>query len=498
MRRIHAVHVVVPLIALLSAVALLGAGVAAPPDDAAARLAGRALGKTPLLGDVRELCDRVGGRPTGSPACARAIDWGTAKFREIGIPVTTESFAVPNLWLGGQAEAAALAPEAFPLRVVACPQTASTPGGKPIEARLVDAGKGTPEDFARLGASAKGAVALVQSHEMKSFDDLDGDYSRNAVWSAAAERAGVTAVLLQSAQPRGLLSRHPIALNGTLLTLPVAMVGREQGGRLARLAAAGEVRVRLAISNEIGAGYESSNVVAEIAGREKPGEIVVIGAHLDSWDLGTGANDNGVNVGLVIDTARALKELGLVPRRTVRFVLFTGEEQGMFGSLGYVRRHAAELDRHVGVVIFDTGSGRTSGFSLGGREELRKIAEEALVPVAALGPFAHTNDAIDGTDNFDFVLAGVPNFVANQDAGPYTPDYHAESDTFEMVDGPAAQANAAIAAALVWRLAEAPERAARQNRSEVDALLVKTKLADQMKALGQWQPWLRGERGPGD
>jgi Zn-dependent M28 family amino/carboxypeptidase len=205
-----------------------------------------------------------------------------------------------------------------------------------------------------------------------------------------------------------------------------------------------------------------------------------------------------VNVGLVIDTARALEELGLAPRRTVRFVLFTGEEQGMFGSLGYVRRHASELDRHVGVVIFDTGSGRTSGFSLGGREDLRKIADGALEPVAALGPFVQTSDAIDGTDNFDFLLAGVPTFVANQDAAPYTPDYHAESDTFERVDGPAAQANAAIAAALVWQLAEAPGRAKRQTRSEVDALLANTKLADQMKAFGQWQPWLRGERGSGE
>jgi Zn-dependent M28 family amino/carboxypeptidase len=122
--------------------------------------------------------------------------------------------------------------------------------------------------------------------------------------------------------------------------------------------------VRLHLLNPTGGPYESRNVVAEIKGRERPDEIVVLGAHLDSWDLGTGAEDNGANSVMVIEAARAIHALGQRPRRTIRFVLFTGEEQGMFGSAGYVQRHKAEIDRHNAVVIFDISSGRTTGFFL--------------------------------------------------------------------------------------------------------------------------------------
>ncbi|HEY3020748.1 MAG TPA: M28 family peptidase, partial [Solirubrobacteraceae bacterium] len=300
---------------------------------------------------------------------------------------------------------------------------------------------------------------------------------------------------LESSHPRGLLYRHPVAF-GPPLPFPVAVISREQAQRLRRLAAAGEVRVKLDIENHAGGAYTARNVVAELRGREKPDEIVILGAHLDSWDLGTGANDNGVNAALVIDVARGMKELGVAPRRTVRFILWNGEEQGMFGSAAYVLAHAAELDRHVMTVTFDIGSGRTHGFFLSGREELRKPVEAALAPVAGLGPFTLLPDGIDGTDNFDFLLSGVPNLVANQDAAPYLPDYHASSDTFDKVDAREAQANAAIAAALVWGIADAPERAGRrQTRAEVEKLIRATKLEEQMRAFGQWDDWVARKRG---
>jgi Zn-dependent M28 family amino/carboxypeptidase len=225
--------------------------------------------------------------------------------------------------------------------------------------------------------------------------------------------------------------------------------------------------------------------VAEIRGAELPDEIVLVGAHLDSWDLGTGANDNGVNCAIVIEMARSMRELGLKPRRTVRFVLFTGEEEGMIGSAGYVARHHAELDKHVAVVILDIGSGRIQGFFLNGRPELGSSVD-AAIEAAKLPKLTHVAAAVDGTDNFDFMLAGVPNLVASQDPAPYLPDYHAESDTFDKVDLPAARMNAAIAGAVVWGLANQTKRTApRQSRIEVDALLKATGIDQQMKAFGQ-------------
>lgn len=465
--------------------------------ETAERLAQRALTTSAMLDDLQELCDRIGGRPTGSQACERAVDWGASRFRAAGIQnVKVESYTVPGLWLPVSAEAACLAPEAFPLRVVAAPYSPSTPRGSALVARLVDAGEGTAQEFARLGSKSRGAIALVHTPEMKTLDDLFAEYFKNLPMLAAARKAHVAALLLQSSRPRGLLYRHPMSVTGKLIDFPVALVAREQAARLSRLAHRGNMTVRLNLVNRIGGAYTARNVVAEITGRERPEEIVLIGAHLDSWELGTGAQDNGVNSATVIDIARAIKQLSLVPRRTIRFALFTGEEQGMFGSAGYVRSHAAELDRHVAMITFDIGSGHTNGFFLNGREELRRVVEEAMSAVPILRLTENPIDGIDGTDNYDFLLSGVPNLVANQDGAPYLPDYHAESDVFDMVDQREAKRNNAIAAVLVWGLAERAERPAqRQTRAEVERLLRETHLDDQMKAFGQWDDWTARRRG---
>jgi carboxypeptidase Q len=478
------------LTALTAAVLLCRAG-----DDAQQRLTGRAFGETPLMGDLHELCDGIGGRPTGSPACERAIVWAAAKFKTAGADrVTLESFSVPKSWVPEAAEAECLAPERFTLRIAAAPYSESTNGT--IEARVINAGEGTPEAFAKLGAAARGAIALVASREMKTLDDLFAEYMKSGAMVQAARKAGVAALLLQSTRPHGLLYRHPLANANEAVALPAAMISREQAGRLARLAAHGNVTVRLRLTNRNGGAFESRNVVAEITGRERPDEIVLLGAHLDSWDLGTGAEDNGANSAMVIEVARAIKALALKPRRTLRFVLFTGEEQGMWGSAGYVLRHAAEMDKHNAVVVFDMGTGRTTGFFLNGREELRQPLGHALAGVAGLEAAENPIDGIDGTDNFDFLLSGVPNLVANQDAAPYLPPYHAESDTVDRVNVRELRANTALASSLVWWLAENPERFGRRlSRDEVGKLLVDTKLDAQMKAFGQWEDFQSGKRG---
>ena len=468
---------------------------AAPPADPRAALKKRAEGDTPMMADLQELCDRIGGRITGSPAADRAAVWGTEKFRAAGLDaVTTESFSVPFRWLPGTVEVAALSPEPFTLRAVAAPGTAST--GKPIEALVVDVGRGTAADWARVGEKAKGALALVHSNPMKTFDDLFAEYIEATPLLAAAGKAQVAGLIVQSTRPRGLLYQHPMVFGRSPGTVPVAMVSREHADRLAYLASKGEVRARMDIANRIGPAFDALNVVAEIKGKEKPDEVVVLGAHLDSWALGTGAEDNGINAALVIDVARAFHQLGLEPRRTVRFVLFSGEEQGMWGSAGYVERHKAELGKHVGVVIFDVGSGRTNGFSLTARPELRPIAAAALSLYPGMGAKAHTLEGFDGTDNFDFLLSGVPTYVADQDPAPYLPDYHAESDVPERVNVKEAKRNAGLAATLVWWLASSPQAPPkRQSRAEVEKLLVDAKLVDQMKAFDQWDDWKSGKRG---
>ncbi len=459
------------------------------------KLTTRALGETPLGSDLCELCDQIGGRPTGSAACDRAVQWAARKFREAGLQKTRlEPFTVPNLWLPESSEASVIAPAAFPVRLAAAPFTASTKGA--LDATVLDAGEGTPADFDKLGDRARGAILLIRSKPMQTFDDLFAEYMRNPVLLEGAQKTGAAALLLESTRLRGVLYRHPLTFDSSIAPIPAAIVSREHAERIARLAATGPVRMRLKLTNRIGGPYQSSNVVADIEGRERPDEIILLGAHLDSWDLGTGAEDNGVNAALVLNVARGFHQLGMRPRRTIRFVLFTGEEQGMWGSAGYVAAHKEDLGEHRAVAIFDTGSDHLSGFYLNGREELRKPVNTALDAVPDLDATQHSLEALDGTDNFDFMLSGVPNLVAIQDPAPYLPDYHAESDVFERSNLEEQHKSAAVASALIYGLAEMPGTPVRrQTREQVEKLLIQTKMDQQMRVFGQWDDWKKGRRG---
>jgi carboxypeptidase Q len=446
--------------------------------------------------ELRVLTDQIGGRVTGSVGYERALQWGVDGFRRAGVDtVKLESYPVPAKWEAISATAAVVAPGEFPLRVVSLGLAPSTPGV--VTAALVDVGEGRRADFDRLGAMAKGAIALVHSKPMLSFQDLFAEYQAGPETMKAAADHGLAAVLFISTRPRDLQYRHTITW-GPIAPIPMAQLAREDGLRLARLLEAGAApRVTLEIRNKVGGPWEARNVVAEIRGREKPGEIVLLGAHLDAWDLGTGALDNGVNCALVVDVARAIAA-GPRPKRSVRFVLFTSEETGLLGSLGYVRAHRAELDRHVAVLIHDIGDGKTTGYFTNGRSELDARVKAVLAPVAAWGADGANEEAILGTDNFDFLLEGVPNLVANQETERYLADYHAESDTFDKVDLELARKNAAIAAVAVMAIANAPERLGpRQTRAEVARILAdpRWKLAEQMKTYGLWSDWESGARG---
>ena len=179
---------------------------------------------------------------------------------------------------------------------------------------------------------------------------------------------------------------------------------REGAQRIQRLLQVGEnVQIRIELPNKIGGSFQARNVVADIRGREKPEEMVLLVAHLDSWGLGTGALDNGANSVMLIDVARAILSTGLRPRRTIRFVLFSGEEQGLVGSRAYAAAHRDELDGISAVVNYDLGVGRVTGYFLGGRPELEDTLREVLEPVQSWGVDHHPPAAFSGSDHFDFL-----------------------------------------------------------------------------------------------
>ena len=384
----------------------------------------------------------------------------------------------------------------FPVRLVSIGWSPALPDGG-ITADVVDAGMGDDAGFAKAGAAADGAIVLIHSKFLVTWDDLTNEYVVGPAILARAIKAGAVAVLWMSSRPNLLLYRHTLAVNGEVEKLPQAVVAREDAERMARFLAAGQhVRVHWEMPNHVTGPVDSENVVAEIRGREKPEEFVLLGAHLDSWDLGTGALDNGCNSAMVIDAARVIHASGTIPRRSIRFVLFTGEEQGLLGSAAYAHAHRAELDRMIAAVIFDSGDGKVTGYSLGGRKDILDPVKEALKPVQSLGVNDFTFDAGMDTDNFDFLIEGVPTLVANQEPANYMLNYHAASDTFDKVDIAQLKRQVAISAVTVFALADAEERiGARQSRAEIEQLLRETGLGEEMKEAGFWPLWQSSERG---
>ncbi|MFI5058746.1 MAG: M20/M25/M40 family metallo-hydrolase [Candidatus Acidiferrales bacterium] len=465
--------------------------------EAAAKILPQVLGPSPMEENLRRLTDEIGGRVTGTPQMAKAVDWAVAAFRAAGIDVHTEKYTLPVTWREGETHLELLGPVTFPVRLASTGWSPPiTPGG--IEATLVDIGYGTQDDFAQAGAGIKGAILLVHSDIGSTWADLFNEYLRPPDIISHAVKGGASAILWMGARERLLLYRHTNSLNGEIDKIPQAVVAREDAMRLARTVAAypGKVRVHFSMPNKVGGPIEQENVVGEIRGREKPDESVILGAHLDSWEFGTGALDNGCNAAMVIEAARAIKSTGLLPRRTIRFVLFSGEEQGTAGSYEYVKAHRTEMDKIRAMITFDAGIGRVTGYSLGGRHDIEAGIREVLKPLESWGANRHTYDASFGTDNFDFLLEGVPTLVANQEESNYLANYHAASDTFDKVDIRELKLHAALAALTAWGIADRAEPLGKRlSRAELDVLVKETGLDQQMKLLGYWDAWQSGARG---
>jgi carboxypeptidase Q len=456
-----------------------------------------ALGPSPLEENLRYLTDTIGGRLTGSPEADRAVSWAVEALRRAGVDeVHTEKFMIPVGWSEGHTHVEVLSPGAFPVRLVSTGWSPPTPEGG-ITSDVVDVGMGDDAGFEKVGASAKGAIVLVHTKILATWDDLANEYLIDEPLIERAKTAGAAAIFWMSSRPNLLLYRHMSSPDGELEPVPQAILAREDAERMARFLAAGQkVRVHFEMPNHVSGPVESENVVAEIRGREKPGEFVLLGAHLDSWDLGTGALDNGCNAAMVIDAARVIHSSGSVPRRSIRFVLFTGEEQWMLGSRAWAQAHRAELDGMIAAVIFDSGAGPVTGYSLGGRQDTQVGVREALEPLRSLGVKEFTFDAGVDTDNFDFLIEGVPTLVANQEPANYILNYHAASDTFDKVDIGQLKRNDAIAAVTAYALADAETRIGpRLKREEIEQLMKDTGLAQTMKTEGLWPAWESGERG---
>lgn len=483
---------------------------ATPPTDsaAAARIIQAALQPSPIEHNLRQLTDEIGGRVPGTRAMQRAVDWGVHAFAAAGADsVHTEEFTIPHSWAEGATEmtvsatGTALDPKLTQIPSVhfrvRCVSIAWAPALAPVKhIPVVDVGNGSAVEFKKAG-DISGRIVLVHSVVLKTWDDLFAEYSIAPPVITAAVNGKAKAVAFIATREHDILYRHTNSVAGEIDRIPQVLLAREDGERIGRLLASGHpVWADLSIPNQIGGPIKSANVVAEIKGSEKPDEFVILGAHLDSWELGTGALDNGCNAALVVDALRAIKATGLRPRRSIRFILFSGEEEGLLGSRAYSIAHRPELDKAAGVIIYDSGTGKTTGFSTGGHKDVIETATAIIAPLRQFGLTELKTDMEWGTDHFDFMLEGVPTFVADQDEANYLENYHAVSDTYDKVDFAQLKKNVAEAAEFSFALANLPEKIGpRFTRAQIEQSLRETGSEQMLKDAGMWDAWQSGNLG---
>ena len=456
-----------------------------PVAAADARILSEIHDHSELMDNLEYLSDEIGARLTGSPQLKRANDWTAEMFKKYGLTnVHLEAYSIPHAWVRGTAHARIIAPVEHPLTIASAAWAPNTKGKVHGPVVYFDAKK--PEEFEKFKGKLKGAIVIYQEprplsppkpidqnaeiyHPLEEppppvgqagLPDPYEKYLRAAKERTAfLKEEGVVAVLRDANKPHALLNMtdgttEPFQMG----LLPTAFITGEGYRMIYRMLKKGPVEMEIEISNSLSKKpVEVHNTVAEIRGSEKPDEVVILGAHLDSWDLGTGSTDNGTGSMAVLEAARTLAKLDLKPKRTIRFILFTGEEQGLIGSKEYVRAHKSELGKISGPLIHDSGTGRVLAIGLHDNYQDRQIVDEVIAPLGALKMLEPTTAREYGTDSLSFDEVGVPGFWCAQEIAEYFKTHHSQSDTFDKVWKDDINQGAQVMAAWAYSTAQLPE-----------------------------------------
>ena len=458
------------LLALSVSPGLLAAGRETRIPDAAlataAQLREQALVDVTGWKTVESLTTEVGPRLAGSEADARAVAWARAKFKALGFDrVWTEAVTFPR-WERRSESAAIVGASAQPLTVTAL---GGSPGGK-VQALVVR--------FASLAAleaapdaSLAGKIAFVD-YQMQSARD-GSDYSNGgAIRSkgpSAAIRKGAIGFLMRSAGT----DHHRVAHTGItrfdtgLTPVPSASLAIPDADQLARLLVLGPVRLALALDCGWNGEATSHNVIGEITGRSKPREVVLIGAHLDSWDLGTGAIDDGAGVAITMAAGHLIGQLKQAPKRTIRVVAFANEEQGLYGGKAYAAAHAKDAARHQLGAESDFGAGRIYGFNTGAPAHARAATQQIAEVLKPLGIQYMTDKGSAGPDIGPIAGKGTTWAWLGQDGSDYFDLHHNADDTLDKIDPQALAQNVAAYTVFAYLAAEAEGDFGSVNKGDV-------------------------------
>ncbi|HEV7367420.1 MAG TPA: M20/M25/M40 family metallo-hydrolase [Gemmatimonadales bacterium] len=488
------------LLLILAGTTPLAAQTAAPApavDTAGVgRLVDQAMNRSEVMQNLRYLTDMIGPRLSTSPAMRRANEWTAERFKAYGLTVRLEPYQFGVPWERGSASLRLVAPFT---RAVIAQSWAWTEGtrGKTLTGPVVATDLTTPESLAVYRDKVKGAWILPRAsypiwnpdgpamtaedstrlqEQLKRRASLTADTSAAAV---AARRqfqldlpyvlkaAGALGTLVDGSKEHGLMTMSGSPTR--VAPLPNLVISHEDYDLFHRQISSGFTpRLEGGVENRLGKQpVQQWNTVAEIRGSEHPAQAVILGAHLDSWDLGTGTTDNGTGSMVVLEAARILAQSGLKPKRTIRFILFSGEEQGLLGSRAYAAAHANEADSIQAVLVLDNGTGAITGQALQGRTDLEGLWKQLLAPVASLDADSVRDANKNGTDHLSFLPYGVPGFNFDQLSRGYNHTHHSQTDTYDKaVPGDLKQA-AAVMAVTAWELANVPQMVPRGPKSPV-------------------------------
>lgn len=459
----------------------------------AGALIDQALNHSEVMQNLQYLSDVIGPRLTGSPAARRANDWTMQRFKDYGLDAHLEAWNFGGTWTRGPMWARLAAPRAHDLVAASWAWTPGT-NGKTVRGPVVRIDASGPESLAAYRSRVRGAWVMLRpptfvwnndgpamtaadSQGQRDFfrrffgPPQDADSATRARVQQfnndlpfMLRRAGAAGIVLDAGKEQTLLNMS--GSPNRVLPLPQIVVAHEDYALFDRLLASGvtpqvEVNIRNALTTDSVAQW---NTVAEIRGTEHPGQVVIVGAHLDSWDLGTGTTDNGTGSMCTLEAARVIARSGLAPKRTIRFVLFTGEEQGLIGSRKYAETHAAEMDSIQAVIVLDNGTGAVTGQALQGRTDLEGLWRAILAPVASLAADSVVNRNKGGTDHLSFLPYGVPGFNFNQLERGYGHTHHSESDTYDKALAADLTQASAVMAVSAYALANLPGMIPRGER----------------------------------
>jgi hypothetical protein len=431
--------------------------------DAATRIIAAAQADQGAWQKLSHLTDRIGNRLSGSKALERAIEWAVATMKADGHENVRAEKVMVNHWVRGAESGALVAPVERPLSLIGLGGSGATPR-KGLVGEVV-----VVTDFAemdRLGARVKGKIVLFNK-PLTYTEGKGTDYGEVAQYRGRgptrAAALGAKAALVRSLTTHSLRTPHTGATRfmDAQKPIPAAALATEDADLIARLAASGEpVRVKLLLSGRKLPDAPSANVVAELRGRERPDEIVVISGHIDSWDVGQGAHDDGAGVVMAMQALTLLRKLGLTPRRTIRAVLFTNEENGLGGARQYAVDHAAELGKHVMALEADSGAFQPRGFRVQGSEQaLRQVTDIASLLQPIDGHRAEAGHG--GADIGVMEGAGVPLLGLWVDPARYFDYHHTEADTLDKVSPRDLARGVAAVALIAYVVADMAEPLAR-------------------------------------